>query len=148
MTVVMNATNFISKDGDADLSEVDDMLDTLTDATDQLKDGSGELADGVDTLKSKMGEFKDGVGTLKNGIKDYTDGARVTDCKTQLYFCDIVKLALVSQLFSVFDEFYNQPCCRYVTVTSRFLRSLRCRHCLFLPIFLADHLRQGVKKWS
>ena len=54
MTVVMNATNFISKDGDADLSEVDDMLDTL---------------------KSKMGEFKDGVGTLKNGIKDYTDGA-------------------------------------------------------------------------
>lgn len=75
MTVVMNATNFISKDGDADLSEVDDMLDTLTDATDQLKDGSGELTDGVDTLKSKMGEFKDGVGTLKNGIKDYTDGA-------------------------------------------------------------------------
>lgn len=75
MTVVMNATNFISKDGDADFSEVDDMLDTLTDATDQLKDGSGELADGVDTLKSKMGEFKDGVGTLKNGIKDYTDGA-------------------------------------------------------------------------
>lgn len=75
MTVVMNATNFISKDGDADLSEVDDMLDTLTDATDQLKDGSGELADGVDTLKSKMGEFKDGVGTLKNGIKDYTDGS-------------------------------------------------------------------------
>ena len=75
MTVVMTATNFISKDGDADLSEVDDMLDTLTDATDQLKDGSGELADGVDTLKSKMGEFKDGVGTLKNGIKDYTDGA-------------------------------------------------------------------------
>ena len=75
MTVVMNATNFISKDGDADLSEVDDMLATLTDATDQLKDGSGELADGVDTLKSKMGEFKDGVGTLKNGIKDYTDGA-------------------------------------------------------------------------
>lgn len=75
MTVVMNATNFISKDGDADLSEVDDLLDTLTDATDQLKDGSGELADGVDTLKSKMGEFKDGVGTLKNGIKDYTDGA-------------------------------------------------------------------------
>lgn len=75
MTVVMNATNFISKDGDADLSEVDDMLDTLTDASDQLKDGSGELADGVDTLKSKMGEFKDGVGTLKNGIKDYTDGA-------------------------------------------------------------------------
>ena len=71
---------------------------------------------------------------------------RVTDCKTQLYFCDIVKLALVSQLFSVFDEFCNQPCCRYVTVTSRFLRSLRCRQCLFLPIFLADHLLQGVKK--
>ena len=75
MTVVMNATNFISKDGDADLSEVDDLLDTLTDATDQLKDGSSDLADGVDTLKSKMGEFKDGVGTLKNGIKNYTDGA-------------------------------------------------------------------------
>ena len=75
MTAVVNATNFISQDGDADFSEIDDMLDTLTDAADQLKDGSSDLADGVDTLKSKMGEFKDGVGTLQTGIKDYTDGA-------------------------------------------------------------------------
>lgn len=75
MTVVMNATNFVSADGENDLSTIDDLLDTLTDAINQLKDGSKDLADGVDTLKSKMGEFSDGVGILKNGIKDYTDGA-------------------------------------------------------------------------
>ena len=49
MTVVMNATNFISADSDNDTSKLDEVFDTLTDAMDQLTDGSAELADGVDT---------------------------------------------------------------------------------------------------
>lgn len=85
MTVVMNATNFISADGDNDTSKLDEVFDTLTDAMDQLTDGSAELADGVDTLKSKMGDFKDGVGTLQSGVHAYMDGAgKIASGITQL----------------------------------------------------------------
>lgn len=85
MTVIMNATNFISADGDNDTSKLDEVFDTLTDAMDQLTDGSAELADGVDTLKSKMGDFKDGVGTLQSGVHAYTDGAgKIASGITQL----------------------------------------------------------------
>ena len=83
MTVVMNATNFISKDGDADLSEdLDDMINDLKDASTQLQDGSKTLAEGTDTLadglstlQSKLGTIASGSATLKDGLKTYTDGA-------------------------------------------------------------------------
>ena len=75
MTVVANATNFLDAEGEDGLSSVDEMLDTLTDATAQLADGSAELAEGTDTLKDAMGEFTDGVRTLKDGVSAYTDGA-------------------------------------------------------------------------
>ena len=75
MTVVMNATNFVSAEGEGDTSSIDELLDTLTDATNQLEDGSAELADGVDTLKDNLGEFQDGMSTLKDGIAAYTQGA-------------------------------------------------------------------------
>lgn len=75
MTIVMNATNFVNAEGESDTSAIDDLFDTLTDATDQLQDGSAELADGVDTLKDSLGEFKDGMNSLKDGITAYTDGA-------------------------------------------------------------------------
>lgn len=75
MTVVTNAADFVNADGTGDTSAVEDLFDTLTDATDRLQSGSSELAEGVDTLKSKMGDFKNGVGSLKSGIETYTDGA-------------------------------------------------------------------------
>lgn len=75
MTVVMNATNFIRAEGDNDFSSVDELLESLTDATAQLEDGSAELAEGMDTLQSKLGEFSDGVSTLKDGVSAYTQGA-------------------------------------------------------------------------
>lgn len=58
-----------------DLSELDDTMDEMTDAMDQLKDGGGKLADGLDTLHSNMGDFSSGVNTLKDGVNAYTDGA-------------------------------------------------------------------------
>lgn len=76
MTVVMNATNFVSTEGEGDLSSLDEVLDTLTDATSQLEDGSGELAEGLDTLKSSLGEFAEGITSLQDGIRSYTDGAK------------------------------------------------------------------------
>lgn len=75
MTAVVNATDYLSSDGDGDTSSVADMIDTLTDAADRLQDGSAELADGVDTLKGSLGEFSDGMKTLKDGIVSYTGGA-------------------------------------------------------------------------
>jgi putative membrane protein len=54
--------------GEIDTESLDDMMDSLSDATSQLVDGTGELSDGVATLLEKMGEFDTGVGTLKAGI--------------------------------------------------------------------------------
>ena len=75
MTVVVNAASLLDAEGEDGLSSVDEMLDTLTDATAQLADGSAELAEGTDALKDGMGEFTDGVRTLKDGVSAYTDGA-------------------------------------------------------------------------
>ncbi len=75
MTMVVNAGNYVGTDGEMDFSSIDDMLDTLVDATEQLEDGSAQIAEGLDTLQSKMGEFSDGVKALQSGIRDYTDGA-------------------------------------------------------------------------
>lgn len=75
MTVAMNATNFISAEKDGDLSSIDELLDSLTDATDQLQDGSKELAKGVDTLQSKLGDFQSGMNTLSDGISTLKNGA-------------------------------------------------------------------------
>lgn len=76
MTVVANAGSFLSTDGSSDLSSVDDMIDTLTDASEQLQDGSKQLSEGLDTLQSSLKEFSSGMNTLSGGIKSYTDGAK------------------------------------------------------------------------
>lgn len=82
MTAVVNATNFIDANGAEDTSAIDDLLDSLTDATTQLQDGSAALANGVDTLQSNLGEFStgmntlaDGIATLKNGTGTLANGA-------------------------------------------------------------------------
>lgn len=75
MTVVMNATNFISAEGGEDASSLEEQLDTLADATSQLEEGSAKLADGVDTLKNKLGEFQSGMNTLADGVSSLQSGA-------------------------------------------------------------------------
>ena len=76
MTVVANAGSLVSADGSSDLSSVDDMIDTLTDASEQLQDGSKELSEGLDTLQNSLKDFSSGMNTLSGGIKSYTDGAK------------------------------------------------------------------------
>lgn len=76
MTVVMN-----DLPGGSDLSAAFDLtgleedLETLTDASGQLAEGSKELSEGLGTLKNSMKEFAAGVNTLNSGIHSYTDGA-------------------------------------------------------------------------
>lgn len=74
LTVASSSAD-LSFDEALDFSDLDEKIDTLTDSSSQLADGTGELSDGIKTLKDSMGEFSDGVSALKDGIADYTDGA-------------------------------------------------------------------------
>lgn len=76
MSVVMNDLLGSTNLNEAfDLTELEEDLNTLSDSSKQLVDGSTDLAEGLDTLKSSMKEFASGVTTLKDGINHYTTGA-------------------------------------------------------------------------
>lgn len=65
-----------------DLSDLDDLsntLDDLTDAADALTDGTGALADGVQALYDGFHQYADGVQGLNEGAEALADGL------TQLY---------------------------------------------------------------
>ena len=65
-----------------DLSDLDDLSDTLDDLTvaaDELADGTGALADGVQALYDGFHEYADGVQGLNEGAEALADGL------TQLY---------------------------------------------------------------
>lgn len=76
MSIAMNdLLGSMDLDEAFDLTELEEDLDTLSDSSKQLVDGSTDLAEGLDTLKSSMKEFASGVTTLKDGINNYTNGA-------------------------------------------------------------------------
>lgn len=74
ITILMNGSA-MNLAGDIDMSSLDNMVESLTDASTQLVDGSGELSDGVNTLLSKMGEFSTGVSDLQNGLNELASGS-------------------------------------------------------------------------
>lgn len=63
----------------SDLDDLSDTLDDLTDAADELVDGTGALADGVQALYDGFHEYADGVQGLNEGAEALADGL------TQLY---------------------------------------------------------------
>ena len=63
----------------SDLDDLSDTLDDLTDATDALTDGTGALADGVQALYDGFHQYADGVQGLNEGAEALADGL------TQLY---------------------------------------------------------------
>ena len=74
MTAVVSASEF-SLDGDLDMSEIDGMIDEMSEAGDALTDGSKQLADGTATLLEKMGEFTTGAKQLAAGVSQVKTGA-------------------------------------------------------------------------
>ncbi len=64
----------LNVDQDVDLSEVEEAVDALSDASGQLVDGSKRLKDGTGKLKDGVSAYTDGVSALKSGIDSYTDG--------------------------------------------------------------------------
>ena len=76
MSIIMN--DLVSEASLADrfdLSGLDEDFDALTDASEQLLDGTKELSEGLGTLKDNMKEFASGAGALKDGVTSYTNGA-------------------------------------------------------------------------
>lgn len=63
----------------SDLDDLSDTLDDLTDAVDTLTDGTGALADGVQALYDGFHQYADGVQGLNEGAEALADGL------TQLY---------------------------------------------------------------
>lgn len=85
------ATNEIFNDIDIDLGEKEATLtediDKLSDAMNQLIDGSGKLHDGLAELLDKSSALTDGVGELYDGASQLKDGAaKANDGVAQL--CD------------------------------------------------------------
>ncbi len=76
MSVVVNdLLNQASLNEAFDLTDLEKDMDDLSDASQELVDGSADLSDGLGTLKDSMKEFSDGANTLKSGIESYTSGA-------------------------------------------------------------------------
>lgn len=73
LTVATSSSDLSFEDA-LDFADLDDKIDTLTDSSAQLADGTGELAEGINTLKDSLGEFAEGVASLQDGIAEYTDG--------------------------------------------------------------------------
>lgn len=74
LTLIMNGSE-MNMAGDIDMSELDNLVDSLTNAGAQLADGSGQLAEGVDTLLTKMGDFSSGVSQLQSGLNALAEGS-------------------------------------------------------------------------
>ena len=74
MTAVVSASEF-SFGGDIDTSELDGMINEMSEAGDALTDGSKKLADGTSTLLTKMGEFTTGAKQLATGVSQVKSGA-------------------------------------------------------------------------
>lgn len=57
------------------MNELQSAADQLTDGTVTLQDGTQTLADSIPTLTDGVGKLDDGASSLKDGIYAYTDGA-------------------------------------------------------------------------
>lgn len=74
MSIVMNGLQTVNVEN-IDLTDLDDAMDTLTDAASQLVDGSGTLSDGAKTLSDAVNEYTDGTQTLADGIGTLANSA-------------------------------------------------------------------------
>lgn len=82
MTITVATSELLS---DLDVSEIEDidsindLINKISDASEQLVSGSGTLYDGLVTLQGKMGELSSGVSTLADGGSQIASGAATLD---------------------------------------------------------------------
>ena len=94
MTFVMSdILQELDVDQDIDLSGIEDAIDSLSDASNQLVDGSKELTDGTGSLVDGVKAYTNGVSTLKNGIGAYTDGVSQVKSGVDAYTDGVAQVA-------------------------------------------------------
>lgn len=94
MTFVMSdILQELDVDQEADLSEIEEAIDALSDASSQLVDGSKELKDGTGKLKDGIRAYTDGVSALKSGVDSYTDGVSQVKKGVDAYTDGVAKVA-------------------------------------------------------
>lgn len=94
MTFVMSdILQELDVDQDIDLSGIEDAIDSLSDASNQLVDGSKELADGTGSLVDGVKAYTDGVSALKSGIGAYTDGVSQVKSGVDAYTDGVAQVA-------------------------------------------------------
>ena len=121
MTIVANAGSMVSM-STGDSSSLDDMINDLSDATNDLKNGSSDLADGLDTLQSSLadyasgmselysasGDLGKGVNTLNSSAKSISKGLKTLDKALNTKMSDEEKAAASKTAFAAVDkEFAN-----------------------------------------
>ena len=62
-----------------DLSDLDDAIDTLSDSSSQLADGTKELREGLEQLRSKVPALADGANTLNSSTESLRNGVSSLD---------------------------------------------------------------------
>lgn len=94
MTFVMSdILQELDVDQEADLSEIEEAIDALSDASGQLVDGSRELKDGTGKLKDGISAYTDGVSAIKSGVDSYTDGVSQVKKGVDAYTDGVAKVA-------------------------------------------------------
>lgn len=71
MTLSVASSDLLSDmnvNGTLDLSVLSDTINEMSNASNQLVDGSSDLAEGLDTLKSSLAEYANGVNQLADGL--------------------------------------------------------------------------------
>lgn len=121
MTIVANAGSMVSM-STGDSSSLDDMINDLSDATNDLKNGSSDLADGLDTLQSSLadyasgmselysasGDLGKGVNTLNSSAKSISKGLKTLDKALNTKMSDEEKAAASETASAAVDkEFAN-----------------------------------------
>ena len=80
-----------------DLSDLDDAIDTLSDSSSQLADGTKELREGLEQLRSKVPALADGANTLNSSTESLRNGVSSLDATLNTAMTEEEKAAASKQ---------------------------------------------------
>ena len=87
-----------------DLSDLDDAIDTLSDSSAQLADGTKELREGLEQLRSKVPALADGAKTLNSSTESLRNGVSSLDATLNTAMTEEEKAAASKQASETVDK--------------------------------------------
>lgn len=87
-----------------DLSDLDDAIDTLSDSSSQLADGTKELREGLEQLRSKVPALADGANTLNSSTESLRNGVSSLDATLNTAMTEEEKAAASKQASETVDK--------------------------------------------